>query len=94
MADYYASQASATDPFNWIKGHPLLTAEALRHYPFDHAGEGETSLMLALCPEAVEMERLGEARWYTSSAREASAETGARGRDLILTHLRETLAKR
>jgi len=94
MADYYASQASATDPFNWIKGHPLLRPEALRHYPFDHAGEGETSLMLALCPEAVEMERLGEARWYTSSAREASAETGARGRDLILTHLRETLAKR
>lgn len=93
MADYYASQAISADPFNWIKGHPLLTAEAIKQYPFDHAGEGETSLMLALCPEAVELDRLDDKRWYTRSARMASAETGARGRDLILAHLREVLSK-
>ena len=93
MADYYASQATGADPFNWIKGHPLLTAEAIKHYPFDHAGQGETSLMLALCPEAVEMDRLDAALWYTSSAAVASVETGERGRDLILMHMRQVLAK-
>ena len=94
MADYYADHATGADPFNWIKGHPLLTAEAIQHYPFDHAGEGETSLMLARCPEAVEMDRLDAARWYTRSAEVASVETGERGRDLILMHMRQVLALR
>jgi creatinine amidohydrolase len=91
MAGYYASQAQAADPFNWIKGHPLLTAEAIRQFPFDHAGQGETSLLLAFCPEAVEMDRIDDDRWYTRSARDASAELGARGRELILAHMREAL---
>lgn len=92
MADYYARQAAGGDPFNWIKGHPLMTPEIIAQFPFDHAAQGETSLMLALCPDGVEMERLSEARWYTRSAREASAELGAKGRDLILAHMRQALA--
>ena len=40
MANYYAKQATGDDPFNWIKAHPLLNAEAIRQYPFDHAGHG------------------------------------------------------
>lgn len=91
MADYYAQQSGGSDPFNWIKGHPLLTAELIAQYPFDHAGIGETSLMLALCPEAVEMDKLDADRWYTESARDASAELGRRGADLILAHLREVI---
>lgn len=88
MADYYAAQASGADPFNWIKVHPLMTAEIIRHYPFDHAGIGETSLMMALAPEAVEAERIGEnTAWYTASAAEASADLGRKGRDLILAHM-------
>lgn len=91
MARYYAEQAGGDDPFNWIKGHPLMTAEIIRHYPFDHAGEGETSLLLALSPEGVDMDRLSAEIWYTKSACDASTETGARGRDLILAHLRAVL---
>lgn len=91
MADYYASHDAGSDPFNWIKGHPLLTAEDIRSYPFDHAGEGETSLMLALCPEGVDMTRLGDGRWYTASAAKASRPTGERGRDLILANMRRIL---
>ena len=92
-AAYYAQQAQGDDPFNWIKGHPLLTTEMIAQYPFDHAGIGETSLMLALCPEAVEMQRLDEGKWYTRSARDASAELGARGVEMILAHLRTVLGK-
>lgn len=92
MADYYARQATGADPFNWIKIHPLMTAEIIRDYPFDHAGIGETSLMLALCPEAVEMERVGENKgWYTASARQASVELGRKGCDLILARMRKVL---
>src|SRR5262249_40188270 len=91
MADYYARQERGSDPLNWIKGHPLMTREIIRQYPFDHAGEGETSLMLALAPEGVELDRLASESWYAKSAAAASKETGARGVELILAQLRRVL---
>ena len=93
MANYYAEQAGGDDPFNWIKAHPLLTPEAIRRFPFDHAGEGETSLMMALCPEGVDMKKLSTKKWYTRSAKKASRELGERGRDLILAHMRQVLGR-
>ena len=89
--DYYQQHATGDDPFNWIKGHPLMTAEIISKYPFDHAGIGETSLMLALCPEAVVMARIDDAKWYTRSAREGTAELGWKGVTMIEEHLREVL---
>ena len=68
-----------------------MTAATIADYPFDHAGEGETSLMMALCPEAVDMSRQGGGSWYTESAARASAVTGKRGADLILAHIRRVL---
>ena len=91
MADYYSKQANKADPFNWIQIHPLLNAEAIRQFPFDHAGEGETSLMLDLCPEGVDMQRFSAKQWFTRTAQQASAETGRRGRDLILAHMRAVM---
>jgi creatinine amidohydrolase len=91
MADYYARQSGGDDPFNWIKIHPLMTAETIAEYPFDHAGEGETSLMMAMCPDAVDMQSFSAERWYAETAARATAETGIRGRDLILAHMRKVL---
>jgi creatinine amidohydrolase len=91
MTDYYAQQASGDDPFNWIKAHPLMMPEAMQGYPFDHAGQGETSLLMTLCPDCVDLSKLSAERWYTRSARDASAELGAAGRDRILAHLRKAL---
>ena len=71
---------------------PQMTAETIANYPFDHAGMGETSLMLALCPEAVDMDRLSTETWYTRDAKQASAELGRKGRDLILAHMRRVLS--
>jgi creatinine amidohydrolase len=91
MADYYAQQAAGDDPFNWIKGHPIMTPEILRAYPFDHAGLGETGLMLALCPETVDLAAHDPAVWYTKSAAEATTEQGMQGVALILQAMREAL---
>jgi creatinine amidohydrolase/Fe(II)-dependent formamide hydrolase-like protein len=93
MADYYAQHEAGEDPFNWIQGHPLMTSEIIAQYPFDHAGVGETSLMLDLRPEVVDLTRLDNEKWYTRSAREASAELGRRGRELILEHMRRVLTR-
>jgi creatinine amidohydrolase/Fe(II)-dependent formamide hydrolase-like protein len=92
MRDYYAQQKDGADPFNWIKGHPLMDATMIGRYSFDHAGIGETSLMLALCPEAVDWSRLVEnTKWFNRTAPEATAELGEQGVAMILEHLRKVL---
>jgi hypothetical protein len=58
------------------------------HYPFDHLGEGEKGLMLALAPETAEMGRLGENRgWWTEMAPLGTAEKGGAAVEIILAHL-------
>ena len=87
---YYAEQ-EGDDPFNWIKVHPLMAPEWMQGYPFDHAGIGETSLMLAMFPQAVDAAQIDQAKWYTQSAAGASAAFGREGRDRIVARLREIL---
>ena len=91
MADYYAQHEKGTDPFNWIQIHPLMDEQTLKNYTFDHAGIGETSLMMSLCPEGVDMSRLAEDKWYTRTAKNATAEYGNTAKQRILKHLRNVL---
>lgn len=93
MRDYYEGHAQGDNPFNWIRIHKLYPDAALRHLPFDHAGEGETALMLALAPETVEPARMAENRgWYTETAPRATLAQGEAGVQAILAHLRQSLA--
>ncbi|MEZ2330994.1 creatininase family protein [Mesorhizobium sp. RCC_202] len=92
MADYYAGHAQGENVFNWVQVHPLMPVSMNGKYPFDHAGIGETSLMLALCPEAVDAARFADnTGWYTKSAADASAGQGKIGVAMILDHLRQIL---
>lgn len=92
MADYYEGHARGENPFNWIQINPLMPPETARHFPFDHAGEGETALMLALAPELVASGRMAENdTWYTASAPRATQAQGEAGVDVILGHLRRLL---
>jgi creatinine amidohydrolase len=90
-AGYYAAHEKGEDPFSWIRGHPLLSPEEIARYPFDHAGQGETSFMLALCPDNVDMAAASDGPWYTQSASNASAKLGEDGVQLALAHLRRIL---
>ena len=92
MVDYYAGHAQGENVFNWVQVHPLMPATMNGKYPFDHAGIGETSLMLALCPEAVDAAHFADnTGWYTKGASDASAELGQKGVAMILDHLRAKL---
>ena len=92
MGDYYAGHAAGDNPFNWIRIHPLMPPEVAQHFPFDHAGEGETALMLALAPETVEPARMAEnTTWYTASAPRATKAQGEAGVAVILNHLKSLL---
>ncbi|MCU0904992.1 MAG: creatininase family protein [Tabrizicola sp.] len=90
MADYYERHAVAEDPFNWIRIHPLFPKGA--DFPFDHAGVGETALMLALAPDTVDMARaLDGGHWYTETAPKATFALGEKGVAIAIAHLRGLL---
>jgi creatinine amidohydrolase/Fe(II)-dependent formamide hydrolase-like protein len=92
MADYYEGHARGDNPFNWIRIHPLMPPSVAEHFPFDHAGEGETALMLALAPETVEAARMADNRdWFTQTAPKATKAQGEAGVAVILDHLRGLL---
>ena len=90
MQDYYAQHAAGADPFNWIRIHPLFPKGA--DFPFDHAGQGETALMMALAPDTVDLGRAGDgSHWFTETAPQATAEQGEAGVKIALAHLRAVL---
>jgi creatinine amidohydrolase/Fe(II)-dependent formamide hydrolase-like protein len=89
MANCYAQRSMGDDPFNWIKTHPLLLPAEMDGFPFDSAGQGEKSLVMRLYAEAMDLSRLCDGKWYARSAREASREVGARGRESLLKRPRE-----
>ena len=91
MADYYAQHAAGENPFNWIQFHPFLDEAAQKLFPGDHAGLQESSLMLALCPEGVDLARRSGGKWYTQESGTASVEYGNRAREMILASLKRIL---
>jgi creatinine amidohydrolase len=92
MANYYEGHAVGDNPFNWVQVHPLMDQAIINQYSFDHAGVGETSLLMALMPECVQMDKLDTSEWYLKTAAQATPEYGQKAVDLILPRLRRILA--
>ncbi len=94
MRDYYTSRNAGSDPFSWINIHPFMSAEVQKRFPVDHAGKQEVSLMMAFCPEGVDMKAHSSAQWFAETATEASNEYGEAAKKAILDSLRNVLAKK
>ncbi len=92
MADYYSQHEHDGNPFNWVRVHPLMDQRIIEQYDFDHAGVGETSLLMALDPSGVDMDKLSTEKWYLASAARASVEHGRRAVDMILERMRTVLS--
>ena len=77
-ADYYENLGSGDDPFSYIKVIPLMSAECQHKIGgFDHAGKFESSLMYALYPDHVDLERTKEnTEWFALNSVETSMELG------------------
>jgi len=93
MADYFSKHIEEGNPFNWIQVHPFMDEASQRQFPIDHAGKQESSLMMAFCPEGVDMSRLTKRKWYCEHSDEATPEHGAAAREMILQHMRSVLAR-
>lgn len=77
---WWGERDRATHPpaFGRIIVAPSILGAAAPHVSGDHAGRTETSLLLALVPEAVEMSRLDAgAQWYCREPPTPSAEGSA-----------------
>ena len=77
-ADYYENLGSGDDPFSYIKVIPLISKEAQHKCGgFDHAGKFESSLMYALYPDHVDLERTKRnTEWFALNSVETSMELG------------------
>ncbi|MBE9492683.1 MAG: creatininase family protein [Bacteroidetes bacterium] len=92
-SSYYDDHATGDDPFNWIHICPFMSTEAQAEFPIDHAGEQETSLMMAFCPEGVDMSRFSGEKWYAQGAKKASLDYGNRAKEIILRDMKKAMGK-
>jgi len=92
-ASYYEDHATGDDPFNWIHICPFMSEEAQAQFPIDHAGKQETSLMMAFCPEGVDMKRFTDEKWYSQGAKDASLDYGNRAKEIILRDMKKVMGQ-
>jgi creatinine amidohydrolase len=76
-SNYYEQMEGANDPFSWIKVIPTMSTEVQNATGYDHAGKYESSILMSLYPDSVDLSRIDDIKhWFTESAREASKEIG------------------
>ena len=76
-ANYYEQLEGDNNPFNWIKVIPTMSTEVQNATGYDHAGKYESSILMALYPDSIKLDRIDDIKhWFTESAREANAELG------------------
>lgn len=92
-ATYYENLGAEDDPFSYIKVIPLIGKDAQEKCGgFDHAGKWETSLLMGVYPEKVDLARCKDnTEWFAASAKEASAEVGTHMVECTLEWLREAI---
>ena len=76
-SSYYDQLEGDNNPFNWIKVIPTMSTEVQNATGYDHAGKYESSILMALYPDCVKLDRIDDIKhWFTESAREANLELG------------------
>lgn len=76
-ASYYEQLEGDNNPFNWIQVIPTMSTQVQDECGYDHAGEFETSILMALYPDCVDVSRVDDRKhWFTKSAKNACKETG------------------
>ena len=92
FSTYYENLGSSADPLNMIKVLSCMSKEVQNATGYDHAGKYESSILKALYPDAVKLERLPESdAWFVQSAYEASTELGMKMVELSLKDLNEKI---
>jgi creatinine amidohydrolase/Fe(II)-dependent formamide hydrolase-like protein len=90
---YYDKLNTTENPLSYIKVIPLLSAEAQHKCGgFDHAGKFESSLMMALYPDHVDLTRTKmNTEWFAENAVETNMELGQKMVKHALEHLEQVI---
>ncbi len=92
MSDYYENLDASENPFNWIKTLPAMAPSVQHATGYDHAGKFESSILSALYPDAVKLERIPESdAWFIQSAKEASVGLGVKMVQLSVEELEKVI---
>ena len=76
-SNYYEQLEGANNPFSWIKVIPTMSTSVQNATGYDHAGKFESSILMALYPDCVDLSRIDDKKhWFTDSARQANKELG------------------
>ena len=76
-SSYYDQLEGDNNPFNWIKVIPTMSTAVQNATGYDHAGKYESSILMALYPDCVKLDRIDDIKhWFTESAREANPKLG------------------
>ena len=76
-SNYYDEMEGDNDPFSWIKVIPTMSTAVQNATGYDHAGKYETSILMSLYPDSVDLSRLGDIKhWFTEAAKDASTKIG------------------
>ena len=88
-SSYYEELEGANNPFNWIKVIPTMSTAVQQSTGYDHAGEFECSILMALYPDCVDLSRLGDRNhWFTKSSAKANADLGEKMASASLEYLK------
>lgn len=91
-SDYYEQLEGANNPFKWIKVIPTMSAAVQNATGYDHAGEFECSILMALYPDCVDLSRIDDKKhWFTESARKANMQLGSTMVEKSLAWLEEAI---
>lgn len=90
--DYYDNLEGDENPFGWIKVIPTMNTAVQNATGYDHAGKFECSILMALYPDCVKLDRINDIKhWFTESAKEANVELGNEMVEKSLEYLEKTI---
>ena len=91
-SNYYEEMEGDNDPFSWIKVIPTMSTAVQNATGYDHAGKYETSILMSLYPDSVDLNRLGDIKhWFTEAAKDASTKIGDEMVEKSVEYLLEAL---
>ncbi len=91
-SNYYEQMEGDNDPFSWIKVIPTMSTAVQNATGYDHAGKYETSILMSLYPDAVDLSRLKDIKhWFTEAAKDASTKIGDEMVEKSLEYLLEAI---
>ncbi|MBQ7177302.1 MAG: creatininase family protein [Victivallales bacterium] len=90
FASYYSG---SNNPFAWIQVHPIRCGENGKKVKGDHAGRTETSEVMKMYPELVELDRIDGSLWFAREGKNATAEFGDFALECAALDIEELLFK-